>query len=143
MIQHQRGSLDRTLAVAFLALLVLTMGLCTRQIITTPLSCARMLSSTITPKATTFAPGQEVRVDWNIYNCGSTDWAGLRFVRTAGNLGPDSFAIGSWPPGTAALITLESKLPTTPGRYSVVYQLQTPNGPIATFLADLEVVPQH
>jgi hypothetical protein len=104
-----------------------------------PNDCARFESSTLTPTAASYTPGQKFRVEWRFFNCGNTDWTGYKAVRVEGVAGPTAFDVGNWPPNTPGSLWFEDTAPPNPGRYRIAYRLQGPRGPFTDFWVEILV----
>lgn len=93
--------------------------------------CLAFVSDLSIPDGTAVASGAQVSKTWRVRNCGTTNWSGLRAVRTAGGYGPTSFPVPQVAPGASVDLTVTISVPTMPGQARATYRLQAADGHFA------------
>jgi hypothetical protein len=93
-----------------------------------PATCARFVADVTVPDSIPVGPGQRLLKTWRLENCGASDWAGYRLVRTEGDFGPEVIPISAGAPLTQVDVTSVMTAPTTAGRHRATYQMEGPRG---------------
>jgi hypothetical protein len=101
----------------------LVVGACAGSSTTIEEDCASYIATTIAPELNAYAPGQFVRFQGQLYNCGKSNWLGYSVIRTEGTIGPAAMTVGDWPPGTRGAIWFEGPVPTARGLYRPAFEL--------------------
>jgi hypothetical protein len=104
--------------------------------------CVNILGGKLTPTRAVYAVNEMVRVEWHLFNCGSTDWAGYRVDRVGGTWGPESIVVDGWAPRTNGAIWFEAPAPPVPGDFRSVYELLSGEAVLGTIWVDLRVAPE-